>query len=322
MTMVLVPMPSILAPSATRKLARSWTCGSEAALRKYVVPWAATAATSAFSVAVTLGSSRKTSAPFSFEARNSSRWVAVTVAPNCSKARKCVSRRRRPMTSPPGGGSATSPQRANNGPASRIEARIRAQSSGSRSAARTSLAWIASVLRSFHSADAPTERTSSTSVSVSRIRGTFSSVTGCSVSNAAAMIGSAEFLLPDGSMVPANRWPPSTMYWMGGTAVFRPSHVDVGAERIILDEFAARLDHVTHQLGEDVVGLVDLLDLDLQERALVGVERGGPELFRIHLAEAFVALQRHALAAGVCHRLEQADRAMDGGFRVLAAQHA
>ena len=74
---------------------------------------------------------------FSREARNSSRCVAVTVAPNCSKARKCVSRRRRPMTSPPGGGSA-SPQRANSGPASRIEARIRAQSSGSRSAARIS----------------------------------------------------------------------------------------------------------------------------------------------------------------------------------------
>ena len=32
--MVLVPMPSILAPSATRKWARSCTCGSEAALRK------------------------------------------------------------------------------------------------------------------------------------------------------------------------------------------------------------------------------------------------------------------------------------------------
>ena len=28
----------------------------------------------------------------------------------------------------------------------------------------------------------------------------------------AAMIGSAEFLLPDGSIVPASRWPPSTMY--------------------------------------------------------------------------------------------------------------
>ena len=79
------------------------------------------------------------------------------------------------------------------------------------------LAWMASVLRARHSAGAPTERISSTSVSVSRIRGTLSSVTGCSVSNAAAMIGSAAFLLPEGSIVPVSRWPPSTMYWMGGT---------------------------------------------------------------------------------------------------------
>src|SRR3954451_5908401 len=154
------------------------------------------------------------------------------------------------------------------------------------------------------------------------MRGTFSSVTGCSVSNAAAMIGSAEFLLPDGSMVPASRCPPSTMYWMGGTAVFRPSHVDVGAERIILDEFAARLDHIAHQLGEDVVGLVDLLDLHLQQRALVDVERGLPELVRVHLAETFIALQGDALAAGVGHRLEQADRPVNGGLGILAAQDA
>ena len=68
---------------------------------------------------------------------------------------------------------------------------------------------------------------------------------------------------------------------LNGRHGLRPaSHVDVGAERIVLDEFAARLDHVAHQLGEDVVGLVDLLDLHLQQRARVGVERGFPELAR------------------------------------------
>ena len=213
--MVLVPMPSMSAPSATRKCARSCTCGSEATLRRCVVPWAATAAISAFSVAVTLGSSRKTSAPVRRFAVKCSRSLAVTPAPSCSNARKCVSRRRRPMTSPPGGGSITSPQRASSGPAKRIEARIRAHSTGSRSAARMVLAWIASVLRAVHSADAPTERISSTSVSVSRIRGTFCSVTGCSVSSAAAMIGSAAFLLPAGAIVPESRCPPSTTYWIG-----------------------------------------------------------------------------------------------------------
>src|SRR6058998_1975770 len=64
------PMPSMCAPQATRKRARSWTCGSEAALRSTVVPRAATAAISAFSVPVTLGSSRKMSAPVSALASN------------------------------------------------------------------------------------------------------------------------------------------------------------------------------------------------------------------------------------------------------------
>ena len=41
----------------------------------------------------------------------------------------------------------------------------------------------------------PVDATSSTSVSTSRILGTFSSVTGCSVNNDAAMMGSAAFLL-------------------------------------------------------------------------------------------------------------------------------
>src|SRR6185437_16579580 len=79
----------------------------------------------------------------------------------------------------------------------------------------------------------------------------------------------------------------------------RGVHVDIVGERIVLDEFAARLDHVTHQLGEDVVGLVDLLDLHLQERARLGIERGLPELIGVHLAEAFVTLQRQSLATGL-----------------------
>ena len=48
----------------------------------------------------------------------------------------------------------------------------------------------------------PVDATSSTRVSTSRIRGTFSSVTGWSVRSAAQMIGSAAFLLPDGRTVP------------------------------------------------------------------------------------------------------------------------
>src|SRR6185437_3827325 len=103
---------------------------------------------------------------------------------------------------------------------------------------------------------------------------------------------------------------------------WRRLYVDVGGQRIVLDEFAAGFDHVAHQLGEDVVGLVDLLDLHLQQRASFGVERGFPELLRVHLAQAFVALQVESLAAGLGHGLEQVDGPVDGRFRFLAAEQA
>jgi hypothetical protein len=100
------------------------------------------------------------------------------------------------------------------------------------------------------------------------------------------------------------------------------SHIHIRAKRIILDEFAAGLDHIAHQLGEDVVGLVDLLDLHLQEGTFIGVERGLPELIRVHLAETFVTLKLDAFAAGCGNGLEQADRTMNGRLGILAAQHA
>src|SRR5579872_2241977 len=100
----------------------------------------------------------------------------------------------------------------------------------------------------------------------------------------------------------------------------RTSHVHVGAQRIVLDEFAARFDQIAHQLGEDIVGLVDLLDFHLQQRTLVDIEGGFPELVRVHLAETFVALQLDALAPGVRDRLEQTDGAMNDGLGVLPPQ--
>jgi len=67
-------------------------------------------------------------------------------------------------------------------------------------------------LRSVHATSTPVDAINSTSVSTSRMRGTFSSTTGCSVRSAAHTIGSAAFLFPDGRMVPDSRWPPSTTY--------------------------------------------------------------------------------------------------------------
>src|SRR5215203_5433933 len=106
------------------------------------------------------------------------------------------SRRRRPITSPPGGGTLARPRRARSGPASRNDARIRLASRSSISCVVSSAAWMRTSLPPVHSASAPRCWRSSTIVSASRIRGTFVSVTGSSVSRHAARIGSTPFLLP------------------------------------------------------------------------------------------------------------------------------
>ena len=90
----------------------------------------------------------------------------------------CVSSRRRPITSPPGGGTVARPKRASSGPASRNDARISRQSSGSSSHLCTPEASTRTSFGPVHVASAPMSTSSSTIVSTSRMRGTFSSVTG------------------------------------------------------------------------------------------------------------------------------------------------
>src|SRR6185369_10071252 len=66
-------------------------------------------------------------------------------------------------------------------------------------------------------------------------------------------------------------------------------------QRVGLDEVAARLDLVTHQDGEDLVRFDGVLDLDLQQDPVFRVHGGLPELLRVHLAQAFVALDAESL---------------------------
>ena len=66
--------------------------------------------------------------------------------------------------------------------------------------------------------------------------------------------------------------------------------VDVGVSGILLDELAARLNVVTHQHGEDFVGLGGVLDGHLLQQAVFGVHGGFPQLLGVHLAKTFVAL--------------------------------
>src|SRR3546814_19720863 len=66
-----------------------------------------------------------------------------------------------------------------------------------------------------------------------------------------------------------------------------------------------------HQAREDLVGDIGLLDLDLEEAAVLGIERRLPKLFGVHFAEALVALDREALAAGRQDAFEQLAGAAD-----------
>src|SRR5215208_6630408 len=121
----------------------------------------------------------------------------------------CGSSRRRPITSPPGGGTVARPRRARSGPASRNDARIRFASRSSISCVVSSAAWTRTSLSPVQSASAPRCWISSIIVCASRIRGTFVSVTGSSVSRHAARIGSTPFLFPAARTRPEMGRPPS-----------------------------------------------------------------------------------------------------------------
>src|SRR5919204_1347142 len=152
-------------------------------------------------------------------------------APSWASAWMCVSRRRRPITSPPGGGTITCPQRASSGPARRTEARIREQSSSSSSVFGSSGAWIRPSFGPSHSASAPRSAISSTIVSTSRIRGTFLKTTGSGLSRQPARIGSAPFLFPAARIVPLSDRAPSMTNDSARASV---TAVDMAAQAIVV----------------------------------------------------------------------------------------
>src|SRR6185369_6377388 len=77
----------------------------------------------------------------------------------------------------------------------------------------------------------------------------------------------------------------------------KTSDVEVGhAERVLLDELTTWLDLVAHQRREDVVRRECVFDPHLHEPAARRIDGRLPELLGIHLAKAFVALDRLALA--------------------------
>src|SRR5471032_2079061 len=120
----------------------------------------------------------------------------------------CGSSRRRPMMSPPGGGTLARPRRASSGPASRKDERIWLARSPSTSYP-TFCAWMRTSFAPVHSTSAPRCDSRPSMVSTSRIRGTLVNTTGSSVSRHAARIGSAPFLLPAARTRPESCRPPS-----------------------------------------------------------------------------------------------------------------
>ncbi len=213
------PMPVMWPPMALIRRQRSWTWGSLAALRRMVVPLARAAPMMAFSVAVTEASSRKMSEPVSLGAVKTYCPLMSTRAPSSSRARKCVSSRRRPMTSPPGGARIAWPVRASRGPAKRMAARMRLACSAGISDFKRPLLVTRQSLGDKRSTVAPRKFRISNMTWTSSMSGMLRRRTGSSVSRVAAMQGRAAFLLPEARTLPLMGKPPSISYLYMG---FRP----------------------------------------------------------------------------------------------------
>ena len=87
----------------------------------------------------------------------------------------------------------------------------------------------------------------------------------------------------------------------------RPLNIDIPRpQRVLLNEFAPRLDLVAHQHGEHPVGFDRVIDLHPEQAADFRIHGGFPQLRRVHLAQAFVALACSgvfSLADQPAHRL-------------------
>jgi hypothetical protein len=91
-------------------------------------------------------------------------------------------------------------------------------------------------------------------------------------------------------------------------------------QRVLLDEFAARLNDIAHQFGEQIIRFGHIRYFDLQERARIRVQRGFPKLLGVHFTQAFVALQGQAFFAFGQDRVQQIKRAVNALVAVFAHQ--
>jgi len=73
-------------------------------------------------------------------------------------------------------------------------------------------------------------------------------------------------------------------------AIWMPSGIYIGISGIALYKLPSGTYILTHKHREDMVCLGGVLNVDLLEQTVLRIHRGVPKLFRIHLAETFVAL--------------------------------
>src|SRR3989441_538842 len=100
-------------------------------------------------------------------------------------------------------------------------------------------------------------------------------------------------------------------------------HLDIqvgDVEGVLLDELATRLDGVTHQDREYLVGADGILHGDLEQRPRLRIHRRFPELLGVHLAEPLVALEGGAGARPVERHAPQLVQALHRGLGVVLVQ--
>ena len=99
----------------------------------------------------------------------------------------------------------------------------------------------------------------------------------------------------------SERWPP-----LAGRPGARPSDVkEPDVLGVADDERPARLDVLTHEHAEQLVGGRRVVEGDQAQDPVGGIHRGLPQFLGVHLAEALVALDRillGELAAGLLAR--------------------
>src|SRR5262249_21815163 len=82
-------------------------------------------------------------------------------------------------------------------------------------------------------------------------------------------------------------------------------------ERVVLDELSSRLDCIAHQDGEHLIGLDDVVDLNVENRSRLRIQRGLPKLGWVHLAQPLVALNRDVFFRRSHQVVEQRDSRID-----------